>query len=268
MGWNFNIALLCLTGFSGSFWFLNKFLVKRSRQRNISSSFFPGFNWIEYFSGFFPILLFVFFFRSFLIEPFRIPSSSMLPTLQSGDLILVNKFLYGVRFPLSNWKIFSVKSPERGSVIVFRYPIDPSIDYIKRVIGLPGDDIFYKNKKLFINNVLVSRDSKEIYYESDREIFTTKYREQLGKISYDILLDDLNLSKISPIHGFIGIENCSYSCESMHCKVPEGSYFVMGDNRDNSSDSRYWGFVPDANIIGNAFFIWMNFKNLDRIGCL
>ncbi len=266
MNLDFNIVLLCCAGFSGLFWFLNRLVKKFLVSKRISKDLFSKIIWIEYPASFFPIFLFVFFFRSFLIEPFRIPSNSMLPTLEAGDLILVNKFFYGIRLPVTHWNVFPVKNPARGDVIVFQYPLNPDIDFIKRVIGLPGDEIRYQDNQLFINNTLVTRNSEQVFYESNKAIFINKYREQLDNTSHDILLETQEPYRLYPIRGFSGIEYCSHSESGIHCTVPENSYFTMGDNRDNSSDSRYWGFVPDSNIIGKAFLIWMNFKNPSRIG--
>ena len=229
----------------------------------------PG--WIEFPAGFFPVILVVFVLRSFLVEPFRIPSGSMIPTLMIGDLILVNKFTYGVRLPIVNKKIVDVGSPERGDVMVFRYPVDPSVDYVKRVIGLPGDTIAYRNKRLSINGQPVQTVSAADYFDSERVTYTKQFVEKLprasGFIDHMILQDDERSGVIIP-GSFAYRGNCVYSDgnTAITCKVPDGQYFMMGDNRDNSADSRYWGFVPEENIVGKAFFIWMNFGNMHRIG--
>lgn len=222
--------------------------------------------WVEYAVSFFPVILFVFVLRSFVVEPFRIPSGSMLPTLQSGDLILVNKFIYGIRLPIIDRKVINTGSLQRGDVIVFRYPADPDVDYIKRVVGLPGDEILYQDQKLFVNGQLVTHDRDGDYFEPDRMAFISQFDEKLGDVSHKILLDEKRSPEFGPIWRFPGIENCQYLGNGVRCVVPKGSYFAMGDNRDNSADSRYWGFVPDGNIVGKAFFIWMNFGDLTRIG--
>jgi len=222
--------------------------------------------WVEYAVSFFPVILIVFALRSFVIEPFRIPSGSMLPTLESGDLIVVNKFSYGVRLPILNTKIIDTGSPKRGDVMVFRYPVDPKVDYIKRVIGLPGDEVAYLDKRLTINGREVPSRRDGDYFEPDRAAYTARYAETLGDAAHRILLDERRFNPIGPMLRYPARENCQYLRNGVRCTVPAGHYFMMGDNRDNSLDSRYWGFVPDENIVGKAFFIWMNFGNLGRIG--
>ena len=239
---------------------------KRLRERYLRQ---PG--WIEFPAGFFPVILVVFILRSFLFEPFRIPSGSMIPTLVIGDLILVNKFTYGVRLPIVNIKVLDIGTPQRGDVMVFRYPVDPSVDYVKRVIGLPGDTIVYRNKRLTINGQEVQTVAASDYFDPERVTYTKQYSEKLpiatGFVNHMILLDDDRSGVITP-GSFAFRDNCAYSDgnTAVTCKVPAGQYFMMGDNRDNSADSRYWGFVPDQNIVGKAFFIWMNFGNMHRIG--
>jgi signal peptidase I len=221
--------------------------------------------WVEYCVSFFPVILFVFVLRSFVVEPFRIPSGSMLPTLENGDLILVNKYEYGIRLPVIDRKILDVGSPRRGDVVVFRYPVDPSVDYIKRVVGLPGDVVEYRDKVLSINGEPVKRVRDGDYYEPDRAVYVGQYREQLGDVSHRILLNVQAPQDLMPITRFPDFQACSYLPDGVRCTVPAGHYFMMGDNRDNSLDSRYWGFVPDRNIVGRAFFIWMNFGSPSRI---
>jgi signal peptidase I len=208
----------------------------------------------------------VFLLRSFLFEPFKIPSGSMLPTLESGDLILVNKFTYGVRLPVVNRKIVANGDPARGDVIVFRYPPDPRIDYIKRVVGLPGDEVAWLNKTLTINGQPVPTGALPDYYDEDSQRYTQQKNETLGPVDHRILLRADRPSFVSGAEAFPHRDACRYSAEGVSCKVPPGHYFVIGDNRDNSIDSRYWGFVPDRNLVGRAFFVWMNFGNLGRIG--
>ena len=222
--------------------------------------------WIEFCVSFFPIILAVFAVRSFVIEPFRIPSGSMLPTLQNGDLILVNKFQYGIRLPVVDKKVVELGSPKRGDVVVFRYPVDPKVDYIKRVVGLPGDEVLYQGKKLYINGQEVGQQRSGDYYEPDQSVYIGRYTEELGETSHDILYSRKVLQDYMPISNFPYRNQCEYFAAGVRCKVPEGHYFMMGDNRDNSLDSRYWGFVPDRYIVGRAFFIWMNFSSPSRIG--
>jgi signal peptidase I len=224
--------------------------------------------WLDWTAGLFPVIIAVFLLRSFLFEPFKIPSGSMIPTLAVGDLILVNKFHYGVRLPVLNIKVTEGNTPKAGDVMVFRYPPKPSLDYIKRVVGVPGDEVAYINKRLTINGKAVDTKTLPEFFEEDAMRYFPQFEEQLGDKSHRLLNDVSRRAGISDaeVMEFPNRQNCRYSAEGVVCKVPEGHYFMMGDNRDNSLDSRYWGFVPDKNIVGKAFFVWMNFGNLKRIG--
>jgi signal peptidase I len=223
--------------------------------------------WLDWTAGLFPVILAVFLLRSFLFEPFKIPSGSMIPTLTIGDLILVNKYHYGIRLPVVNKKVLDNHDPQRGDVMVFRYPVDPSVDYIKRVVGVPGDEVAYINKRLSINGQAVETRALDDYYDEDALRLSQQASEKLGPVEHRILIDKDRTGFASPMPQFQSFrDNCRYNAEGVVCKVPAGHYFVMGDNRDNSQDSRYWGFVPDANIVGKAFWIWMNFSNPSRFG--
>jgi signal peptidase I len=222
--------------------------------------------WIEYPKSFFPVILIVFLLRSFIVEPFRIPSGSMIPTLLVGDFILVNKFAYGIRLPIINKKVIDIGEPQRGDVMVFRYPEDPSLDYIKRVVGLPGDRITYTNKRLSVNGEEFELKTGGDYLHKERMSFAKRYVETTGERPHSILVEDDAPASIPFVKQFPFRENCTYNNEGLACTVPPGHYFLMGDNRDNSSDSRVWGFVPDANIVGKAFFIWFNFSEPSRFG--
>lgn len=296
---NFALILFVLTITTGIIWFLDVFYLSKQRRAKANAALaeFDARNarlaadgvkldasgrsalaanilrqptWIEYSGSFFPVIALVFFLRSFLYEPFKIPSSSMVPTLQIGDLILVNKFTYGVRLPIINKKIIEVNQPQRGDVMVFKYPKDPSLDYIKRVIGVPGDKIVYKNKRLAVNGKELSYRPLPDYLDEERLTYSNQFLENLTGVEHKILVEERAPAYVPNPDAFPQHELCTYNIEGFACTVPAGQYFMMGDNRDNSLDSRYWGFVPDRNIVGKAFFVWMNLSNfpsnLKRIG--
>ncbi len=229
--------------------------------------------WLDWTAGLFPVIAVVFVLRSFLFEPFKIPSGSMIPTLLIGDLILVNKFTYGLRLPVLNTKITEGNAPKRGDVMVFRYPPKPSLDYIKRVVGVPGDEVSYLNKELAVNGKAVPKAALPDYFDEDTVRYSKQFSQTVqtagaesGNKTYQVLNDADRPAFVPGADDFAGKENCRYSAEGVVCKVPAGHYFMMGDNRDNSLDSRYWGFVPEKNIVGRAFYVWMNFGNIKRIG--
>jgi signal peptidase I len=258
---SFALFLLILLVVTGAVWALEAAWLRRTRPADAKQPW-----WVEYSVSFFPVILIVFLLRSFLVEPFKIPSSSMVPTLLVGDFILVNKFTYGIRLPVVNKKVVEVGSPHRGDVMVFRYPEDPSLDYIKRVVGLPGDRIEYRNKRLTINGTQVPVRQIDDYLSRERMQFSRRYLETLNGVEHEILLEEDAPAFVAPSRAFPYAGNCNYNVSSLACTVPPGHYFVMGDNRDNSSDSRVWGFVPDENIVGKAFFIWLNLNELGRFG--
>ncbi|RLA07153.1 MAG: signal peptidase I [Gammaproteobacteria bacterium] len=253
MNFNFEFILVSIVFISGLLYLFDKIILRGRRDYDAKQP-----KIFEYAQSFFPILLLVLIIRSFLVEPFRIPSGSMLPTLLIGDFILVNKFSYGIRVPVINKKIVDISDPKRGDVAVFKYPQDPSLNYIKRVIGLPGDKIIYKNKQITVNGQLIKLSDEQEYSPPDGSHKTgqKQYEEHLTGIKHNILLNQ-------------SVDNKSYEYV-----VPVGSYFVMGDNRDNSSDSRFWGYVPAENLVGKAFMIWMSWDSynttvmLGRIGRL
>ncbi|MCE7506414.1 signal peptidase I [Polynucleobacter sp. IMCC30063] len=264
---NFALILFILVIATGIAWVANRFYFA---PRRIAAGDQRVPLWVEYSASFFPVICAVFFLRSFLFEPFKIPSGSMIPTLQIGDFILVNKFTYGIRLPVINRKVVELGTPKRGDVVVFRYPRDESVDYIKRVVAIPGDVIEYQNKRLIINGepLLYSGgapylDPENMRYEKE---FTETYPANLGGVVHKILNDPERTTGVFQPEKFPGIEHCQYQSSGMTCKVPAGHYFAMGDNRDNSADSRFWGFVPDQNIVGRAFFVWLNLGSLSRIG--
>ena len=259
---DFSFYLFVAVVFTGAVWLVDKWILapKRSQVFHESSDIHQGVEIsrkgkepviVEYSKSFFPVLLIVFLLRGFVVEPFRIPSGSMLPSLYIGDFILVNKFAYGIKLPILNKMILELSEPERGDVIVFRYPRDPDLDYIKRVIGLPGDHIAYYNKVLYVNGKPISR-SFVGQYEGPGQTFANSYIEKLPGADHEMLLLPARPNNLQGEY-----------------IVPEGMYFVMGDNRDNSNDSRVWGPVPEGNLIGKAFMIWMHFSDdmhFERIG--
>ncbi len=239
----FMVVILLVTGLV---WLLDILVLKQRRAAGVAE---PAV--VEYSKSFFPVILAVFLIRSFLVEPFKIPSGSMMPTLLVGDFILVNKYTYGLRVPILNNTFVEISHPRRGEVMVFRYPKDPSLDYIKRVVGVPGDRIGYREKHLYLNGQALDVAATGDYsYVAPglNQVSAQRYQETLGEHRHDILL----VPDAPTIDGEV--------------VVPEGHYFMMGDNRDNSNDSRFWGFVPEANIVGRAFMIWWNFDHFGRIG--
>jgi len=246
---DFSFLLVLLTLFSGLVWLLDSLFFKRRRmdravQQKVQRLRDPVI--IEYSRSLFPVLLIVLLFRSFLFEPFKIPSGSMIPTLLIGDFILVNKYAYGLRLPVLNTKFLSVGEPRRGDVVVFRYPVDPGVNFIKRMVGLPGDTITYRLKQLYVNGAPIDAVDEGAYDAADVKCSTPRpdaerMQENLGGVKHDILLHQASPGRDG------------------QWVVPEGHYFVMGDNRDRSNDSREWGFVPEENLMGRAVGIWMNF---------
>ncbi len=227
---------------------------------------------LEISKSFFPVILVVFLVRSFLFEPFKIPSGSMIPTLRVGDFILVNKFDYGIRWPVTNRIMIPVHQPQRGEVMVFKFPEDPSTNYIKRVVGLPGDEVAYQNKRLTINGIPLTTKADGTFTDLEESLnydSFNRYQEQLGSHWHAfITLEQQQPIFLSQVHEFPGRTGCLYNPEGFVCKVPPRHYFMMGDNRDRSSDSRYWGFVPQENIVGKAVMVWMNFQDFSRIGVM
>ncbi len=258
---NFALILFLLLVVTGALWLLDRFVARKHRAPGTPAPW-----WVEYGASFFPVILIVFVLRSFLVEPFKIPSGSMIPTLAVGDFILVNKWTYGIRLPVINKKVIAINDPQRGDVMVFRYPADPSVDYIKRVVGLPGDRVEYFDKRLRINGEVVELIDEGEFLHTDRLYYSPMYRERLGVVEHSVLIERDIPPFIPHVLDFPHRDRCTYTASGLACTVPEGHYFVMGDNRDASSDSRVWGFVPNENIVGRAFFIWFNFSDMKRIG--
>jgi len=260
---DFSLILFIALVVTGAVWLLDALLFARRRasKNKEAGETLRDPLLVEYSKAFFPVILIVFVLRSFVAEPFRIPSGSMLPTLNIGDFILVNKFSYGIRLPVVNEKIVSVSDPQRGDIMVFRFPHDPKMHFVKRVVGLPGDNIEYKSEKLYVNGKLMTQEAEgkyEFKSGANRKQSLNRFTESLENLTHDILIDPQRSST-----------------QTLKFDVPADQYFVMGDNRNYSNDSRYWGFVPDKNVVGKAFFIWFSWDwsngggvNWSRIGTM
>jgi len=258
---NFALILFILLLVSAALWVADHFVFRKKRAPDAKEPW-----WVEYGASFFPVILIVFVLRSFIVEPFKIPSGSMIPTLLIGDFIAVNKFTYGIRLPVINKKVIDLNLPQRGDVVVFRYPPDPSLDYIKRVVGVPGDKVAYQSKRLSINGQTVAIERDGDYFDAERMFYTPRFVEKLGDVGHQVLVEEESPGFVPHVMQFPHRDKCLYNNEGVICEVPDGHYFVMGDNRDNSQDSRVWGFVPEENLVGKAFFVWFNFSDLKRIG--
>ncbi|MBK1705734.1 signal peptidase I [Halochromatium glycolicum] len=279
MSFDFPTFLVAATALTGGIWLIDALFFAPKRRR-IATAAASGASdetapasaggykepvLVEYARSFFPVILIVLLLRSFVVEPFRIPSGSMMPTLLVGDFILVNKFAYGLRWPVLNSKFVELGEPERGDVIVFRFPQDESVDYIKRVIGVPGDQVYYRDKTVYLNGEPLGQIPLGNYVgENGRPTGLLEAIEKIDDREHEIL--------INPRTGDFP-RACRVLADGP-VTVPEESYFVMGDNRDNSNDGRCWGFVPEENLVGKAFAIWMSWDggrdgfpvNLGRIG--
>lgn len=244
MNLSFNIAFILFwaTVVTGVLWAVDALFFARKRKKEAKAPL-----WAEYARDFFPVLLIVFVIRSFLFEPFRIPSGSMIPTLLVGDFILVNKFSYGLRLPVVNATLWDLGQPQRGDVVVFRYPHDPDVDYVKRVVGVPGDVVEIRDRRLYLNGKMVPLKYQS-EWRDDSEDSLLLYEENLDTHPHPVLL------------------RLNWQDPPYRVEVPPRHYFVMGDNRDNSSDSRVWGLVPEENLVGKATVVWLNLSRLDRVG--
>lgn len=259
----FAAVLLTATLITGAIWLADAMLFRKNR---VAGAHDPVL--VEMAKSFFPVILIVFMLRSFLYEPFKIPTGSMVPSLMVGDFILVNKYTYGIRIPVINKKVLDINLPKRSDVMVFRYPEDMTKDFIKRVVGLPGDVISFKNKRLTVNGQAVETVPTGTFTETDGRVrFFETFTERLGEKPHAMMVDPLYPSiNLGSVREFPNKSNCTYNDEGMTCKVPAGHYLMMGDSRDNSDDGRYWGFVPEQNIVGKAVLVWMNFGSMKRIG--
>lgn len=242
---DFEFLLVASVLVSGVIWMLDSLLFASRRKQGTQGQSIQDPILVEYSKSFFPVLLAVMVLRSFLYEPFRIPSGSMMPSLLVGDFILVNKFNYGLRLPVIHTKVTEGDKPIRGEVAVFRFPDDESLDFIKRVIGLPGDHVSYYNRRLMINGEPLSVEKKEVYAGQG----STSDNMQGSEVFIEKLENNSHMMMTDP--------NVKFSANG-ELIVPEGHYFVMGDNRDHSNDSRFWGFVPEQNLVGKAVMIWMH----------
>lgn len=268
----FSLILVILTLVTGVVWVLEKLLWAKKRQQKIAAieaqtngldgklsakiSAQPW--WIENSVSVFPVFAFVLVLRSFVYEPFQIPSGSMMPTLLVGDFILVEKYAYGLKDPVWRTQLVETGKPERGDVVVFKYPPQPSIDYIKRVVGMPGDTVRYSSNKEICIQAQGSTECKQVKLSNVEEsefnqngIPLIQVNEKLGQVEHQILINPLRRDRVDAYQPRHGVNEWV---------VPQGQYFVMGDNRDNSADSRYWGFVPEANLVGKAVGIWISFE--------
>lgn len=260
---DFAAVLLIAAIATGTIWAADRWLLARRRAPEDAEPIV-----VDMARAFFPVIVVVFLIRSFWVEPFKIPSGSMKPTLLVGDFILVNKYVYGIRLPVLNRKVMEVGDVKRGDVVVFRFPPDPSSDYIKRVVGVPGDKVSYRGKLLTINDSLVPVQASGYYTDAELNFLRLPtFAEKLGEKAHAMMVVPPEpVVNLSQVRQFPHRDNCEYNDDGFTCTVPPGHYFMMGDNRDQSADSRYWGFVPDDHIKGRAFLVWMNFGDLGRIG--
>ena len=260
---DFAAVLLLAAVITGLIWLYD---AKFARKRRTSD--LPEPVVVDMARAFFPVIVIVFLIRSFWVEPFKIPSGSMKPTLLVGDFILVNKYTYGIRLPVVNKKIIDINPIKRGDVVVFRYPANPNVDYIKRVVGTPGDRVVYRNKRLTVNDELAPIQSSGYYTDAELNYLRLPtYSEKLGDHTHQMMVVPAQPPvDLAQVQQFANRGNCEYNDDGFSCTVPAGHYFMMGDNRDQSSDSRYWGFVPDDHVKGRAFLVWMNFGDFKRIG--
>lgn len=251
---SFELILVIITAVTGVITYIDRIIWRPKRMQSVVAVNEPII--IEYARSLFPVFLVVLVLRSFIIEPFRIPSGSMYPTLQIGDFIAVNKFAYGVKLPVIQTKVIPISLPERGDVVVFKYPNDPDVDYIKRIAGLPGDEITYVGRTLFVNGKSVKTEYIGKYVGKDSGSVMN------GASVVQETFDNGNTHQVL-------LDNNKASIDMQTVVVPEGHYFMVGDNRDHSNDSRFWGFVPEKNLKGKAFGIWMNWDNgldFNRLG--
>jgi signal peptidase I len=269
----FSLILVIVTLVTGVVWLLEKLVFAKKRQEKVAEIQAQTANgldavtlqkvksqpwWVENSVSIFPVIAFVLVLRSFIYEPFQIPSGSMMPTLLVGDFILVEKYAYGLKDPVWRHQLVETGKPERGDIVVFKYPPQPNIDYIKRVVGLPGDTVRYSSDKQICIQSKGESACKPVKLSNVEEsqfiqngIPLIQMNEKLGDVDHQILVNPIVRNRV---------ENYYPRSGTSEWVVPQGQYFVMGDNRDNSADSRFWGFVPEANLVGKAVAIWISFE--------
>jgi signal peptidase I len=260
---DFAAVLLLAAVITGLIWLYDASFARKRRTSDVPEPVV-----VDMARAFFPVIVVVFLIRSFWVEPFKIPSGSMKPTLLVGDFILVNKYTYGIRLPVVNKKVIDINPIKRGDVVVFRYPANPNVDYIKRVVGTPGDRVVYRNKRLTVNDEVAPIQPSGYYTDAELNYLRLPtYSEKLGDHTHQMMVVPAQPPvDLAQVQQFANRGNCEYNDDGFSCTVPAGHYFMMGDNRDQSSDSRYWGFVPDDHVKGRAFLVWMNFGDFKRIG--
>src|SRR3954463_3660586 len=260
---DFAAVLLLAAVITGLIWLFDAKVARKRRMADVPEPVV-----VDMARAFFPVIVVVFLIRSFWVEPFKIPSGSMKPTLLVGDFILVNKYTYGIRLPVVNKKVIDINPIRRGDVVVFRYPANPNVDYIKRAVGTPGDRVVYRNKRLTVNDEVAPIQPSGYYTDAELNYLRLPtYSEKLGDHTHQMMVVPAQPPvDLAQVQQFANRGNCEYNDDGFSCTVPAGHYFMMGDNRDQSSDSRYWGFVPDDHVKGRAFLVWMNFGDFKRIG--
>lgn len=257
---NSHVLILIAAIFTGFLWVINKLvLAKKASHSSVEV-------WVKKIGDYFFVFLGVFIFRAFLFEFFLIPSSSMVPTFVTSDYVIANKFAYSVNIPITDEEIISIAEPKRGEIIVFRNPLTPELTYVKRIIGVPGDRISYIDKRLSINGKALDTTPTGQYKNENREYSSDSFIETLDGLKHTILTDKDAAPSIENPSEFPNKNMCSYLPNGIECTVPSGNFFMMGDNRDNSLDSRSWGFVPKRNIVGKVNYILVNPRDFSRSG--
>lgn len=262
---DYNITFFILSLITGFYYFKEKISWKKYLLKDKNKEWVRPW-WLNWTAGIFPVVVIIFLVRGFIVEPFKVPTGSMIPNIMIGEITLTNKLYYGLKVPVIEKTIMNFHDVERGDVVVFRYPPNPVIYYVKRFIGLPGDTIEYDylSKELSINGKKIDRQFRATFSAAGKSV--SEFKEDLLGVKHDVWLEDRSQLAAEPIYDFAFKENCKYLPEKLVCTVPENYYFALGDNRDNSSDSRFWGFVPHDNIVGKAQYIAFSPVSMKRIG--